>query len=178
MFWAAIVAVVFVVTEYLVLVNAMARNATISIWFFIGLLILVYGVLILGAGIAGLSSPPPVVMAELHVAIWWGAFLIVIGAVYVYLFRPASKPMSVVAGVDFGTLSVRVSIVDSNCGRIGSGVAEYPLHRRTQGSRLRHAKPHRSHGRARRSHTARSGCRRSGRRRPSVPSLWIRPDRA
>ena len=37
--------------------------------------------------------------------------------------------MSVVAGVDFGTLSVRVSIVDSNCGRIGSGVAEYPLHR-------------------------------------------------
>lgn len=38
--------------------------------------------------------------------------------------------MSLVAGVDFGTLSVRVSIVDSNCGRIGSGVAEYPLHRR------------------------------------------------
>jgi L-ribulokinase len=38
--------------------------------------------------------------------------------------------MSVVAGVDFGTLSVRVSIVDSNCGRIGSGVADYPLHRK------------------------------------------------
>lgn len=38
--------------------------------------------------------------------------------------------MSVVAGVDFGTLSVRVSIVDSNRGRIGSGVAEYPLHRK------------------------------------------------
>jgi L-ribulokinase len=38
--------------------------------------------------------------------------------------------MAVVAGVDFGTLSVRVSIVDSERGRIGSGVAEYPLHRR------------------------------------------------
>ncbi len=38
--------------------------------------------------------------------------------------------MSVVAGVDFGTLSVRVSIVDSEQGRIGSGVAEYPLHRK------------------------------------------------
>ena len=69
----------------------MARNGTISIWFFIGLLILVYGVLILGAGIAGLFSPPPVVMAELHLGIWWGAFLIVAGAVYVYLFRPG-KP--------------------------------------------------------------------------------------
>jgi L-ribulokinase len=37
--------------------------------------------------------------------------------------------MSIVAGVDFGTLSVRVSIVDSKRGRIGSGTAEYPLHR-------------------------------------------------
>ncbi|HYP06686.1 MAG TPA: ribulokinase [Bryobacteraceae bacterium] len=40
--------------------------------------------------------------------------------------------MAVVAGVDFGTLSVRVSIVDSDRGRIGSGVAEYPLHRRRE----------------------------------------------
>ena len=40
--------------------------------------------------------------------------------------------MSVVAGVDFGTLSVRVSIVDSKRGRIGSGVAEYPLHRKRE----------------------------------------------
>ena len=37
--------------------------------------------------------------------------------------------MSIVAGVDFGTLSVRVSIVDSKRGRLGSGTAEYPLHR-------------------------------------------------
>ena len=37
--------------------------------------------------------------------------------------------MAIVAGVDFGTLSVRVTIVDSVRGRLGSGVAEYPLHR-------------------------------------------------
>lgn len=37
--------------------------------------------------------------------------------------------MSLVAGVDFGTLSVRVSIVDSVRGRIGSGTGEYPLRR-------------------------------------------------
>jgi L-ribulokinase len=40
--------------------------------------------------------------------------------------------MSVVAGVDFGTLSVRVSIFDSERGRLGSGVAEYPLHRKRE----------------------------------------------
>jgi len=36
----------------------------------------------------------------------------------------------IVAGVDFGTLSVRVSIVDHEKGRLGSGAAEYPLHRK------------------------------------------------
>src|SRR6202790_4283866 len=38
--------------------------------------------------------------------------------------------MAIVAGVDFGTLSVRVTIVDTAEGRLGSGLAEYPLHRK------------------------------------------------
>src|SRR5689334_1022097 len=40
--------------------------------------------------------------------------------------------MSIVAGVDFGTLSVRVSIFDSTRGRLGTGVGEYPLHRKKE----------------------------------------------
>jgi L-ribulokinase len=40
--------------------------------------------------------------------------------------------MAIVAGVDFGTLSVRVSIVDSQKGRLGSATAEYPLHRKRE----------------------------------------------
>jgi len=40
--------------------------------------------------------------------------------------------MAIVAGVDFGTLSVRVSIVDSERGMLGSAVAEYPLHRKRE----------------------------------------------
>ena len=38
--------------------------------------------------------------------------------------------MSLVAGVDFGTLSVRVSVFDSVKGRLGTGAAQYPLHRK------------------------------------------------
>ena len=38
--------------------------------------------------------------------------------------------MAVVAGVDFGTLNVRVSIVDSERGLLASATEEYPLHRR------------------------------------------------
>ena len=40
--------------------------------------------------------------------------------------------MAIVAGVDFGTLSVRVSIVDSERGMLGSAISEYPLHRKRE----------------------------------------------
>src|SRR6201981_1717305 len=40
--------------------------------------------------------------------------------------------MAIVAGVDFGTLSVRVSLVDSERGLLTSAIAEYPLHRKRE----------------------------------------------
>src|SRR5579863_4952610 len=40
--------------------------------------------------------------------------------------------MAIVAGVDFGTLSVRVSIVDSDRGLLATALAEYPLHRKRE----------------------------------------------
>src|SRR3989449_8334492 len=40
--------------------------------------------------------------------------------------------MASVAGVDFGTLSVRVSIVDSDHGLLDSAVVEYPLYRKRE----------------------------------------------
>ncbi len=62
----------------------------ISIWFFIGALLLIYGVLILGAGVHELSSTPehPVVLSNLHAGIWWGVLLIALGGFYALRFRP------------------------------------------------------------------------------------------
>lgn len=40
--------------------------------------------------------------------------------------------MAIVAGADFGTLSVRVTLLDSERGRLGTAIAEYPLHRRRE----------------------------------------------
>ncbi len=40
--------------------------------------------------------------------------------------------MSLVIGVDFGTLSVRVSVFDHEAGRLGSGTASYPLKRKKE----------------------------------------------
>lgn len=55
--------------------------------------------------------------------------------------------MAIVAGVDFGTLNVRVSLVDSQKGRLGSGIAEYPLLRKPEDPD--HAtQPHSEHLRA------------------------------
>jgi L-ribulokinase len=40
--------------------------------------------------------------------------------------------VAIVAGVDFGTLSVRVTLLDSERGRLGTAAAEYPLNRRRE----------------------------------------------
>ncbi len=37
--------------------------------------------------------------------------------------------MGIAAGVDFGTLSVRVTLLDRERGRLGTAFAAYPLHR-------------------------------------------------
>lgn len=69
----------------------MHHEQQIPIWFFIGLLLSVYGVLILGTGIYGLLNPPehPVVLANLHVDIWWGILLLVVGLIYDIKYWPS-----------------------------------------------------------------------------------------
>ena len=65
-----------------------SKRHMIPVWFFVGVILLIYGVLILATGLYELSHPPSTVLAELRPAIWWGALLTVIGAIYVYLFLP------------------------------------------------------------------------------------------
>ena len=65
---------------------------SIPIWFFIGLLLLIYGVLILATGLAELTRPDTgVVLSGLHLAIWWGAGMLVLGLVYTIRFRPGGR---------------------------------------------------------------------------------------
>ena len=63
----------------------------IPVWFFVGIILLIYGVIILGTGIYEYSSPPPTVLADKHPAVWWGALLTVIGGLYVYIYRPKNS---------------------------------------------------------------------------------------
>ena len=71
----------------------MHRPGMVSIWFFIGVLLLIYGALILGAGVLEINSPSAhrVVLAELHAGVWWGALLLILGAFDSIRFYPRSK---------------------------------------------------------------------------------------
>jgi hypothetical protein len=68
----------------------MRSDGTISIWFFIGISLLVNGVLIFGAGLYQISHPPlvKVVLYDLHASVWWGAILAVIGLLYCIFYNP------------------------------------------------------------------------------------------
>jgi hypothetical protein len=73
----------------------MESEHQIPIWFFIGALLGVYGLIILTTGIYLAVWPSPEVqnmsMFYLHADIWWGALMTIIGAFYCYRFNPAKK---------------------------------------------------------------------------------------
>jgi hypothetical protein len=71
----------------------MHGKGSLSIWFFIGMLLTAYGVLILGAGLYEFVSPPehPAVLADLHAGVWWGAVLLLLGLIYFIRFYPKRK---------------------------------------------------------------------------------------
>lgn len=68
------------------------EDKQIPIWFFIGALLAVYGVLITGSGVMDWLRPPApadrVALWELHADVWWGVLLTVFGLVYLVKFWP------------------------------------------------------------------------------------------
>jgi hypothetical protein len=67
------------------------KHHIIPVWFFVGVLFVVYGFLIFVSGLAEWSHPPGTVEAELHAPVWWGALLLILGTVYCALFRPGKN---------------------------------------------------------------------------------------
>ena len=72
----------------------MTEGGRVSIWFFVGLLLTAYGLIITAAGLVALVRPPArvVVLAHLHADLWWGGLLLAVGLVYLYHFTPARGP--------------------------------------------------------------------------------------
>lgn len=65
---------------------------TFEVWFYIGVLLGVYGLLLFCGGIYQWVHPPPTVLAAKHATFWAGLLLLVIGAIYTVTYWP--KPGS------------------------------------------------------------------------------------
>jgi hypothetical protein len=67
------------------------RGSGIPIWFFIGVLLTVYGAMIFGYGVVEWTTanyPAGVQLTQLHTPVWWGGLLAALGVFYVVKFRP------------------------------------------------------------------------------------------
>lgn len=66
------------------------HSGHISIWFFIGVLLTIYGALILCYGLYELATGnmANVILANLHAPVWWGGLMLALGLFYSLRFRP------------------------------------------------------------------------------------------
>jgi hypothetical protein len=55
----------------------------LPIWFFVGLILLVYGLIVVGSGL--FSAPRPTVLAHTRPALWWGGVTAVAGVVFLII---------------------------------------------------------------------------------------------
>ena len=72
----------------------MVDNKGISIWFFIGVLLFIYGIIITVANFFETffnSFGRNVVLRRLDFGLWWGILLLILGIFYSVEFRPWKK---------------------------------------------------------------------------------------
>lgn len=70
---------------------------SLSIWFFTGVMLTIYGVIILIASIPALLSPlntPHIILANLHADFWWSLVLLAIGILFLVLHWPGKHSSS------------------------------------------------------------------------------------
>jgi hypothetical protein len=65
-----------------------SEQREISIWFFCGILMLAYGLVLIVQGILELHHPPQTVLANLQPTLWWGVLLTLFGGFYTIRFFP------------------------------------------------------------------------------------------
>ncbi len=71
-----------------------SKKRFLSIWSFVGFILIIYGVLISAAGIYYLFNPPThVALAHLNPSLWWGGFLLIVGLIFNWFdLRRFKKP--------------------------------------------------------------------------------------
>ena len=63
----------------------------LSLWFFVGGMLTIYGIIVLITNIPAFTSPiesPHIVLARLHAGLWWGIILTLLGTLFLFLHWP------------------------------------------------------------------------------------------
>lgn len=68
------------------------RGEALSIWFFVGIMTLAYGLVLLpyGAWAWFGNHEAPTVLNNLHSTFWWGILLTLFGGFYTFKYKPKS----------------------------------------------------------------------------------------
>ena len=64
------------------------KTHMLPVWFFIGVLLSVYGCIILATALADFSEPTTVVLAKYHPGLFGGGLLLLVGGFYTVWFWP------------------------------------------------------------------------------------------
>ena len=64
------------------------HHKMLPVWFFVGVLLLVYGLIIFCVSIEDYSQPSSVVLSGLHAGVWGGILLVALGGFYTIKFWP------------------------------------------------------------------------------------------
>jgi len=67
------------------------------IWYFVGLLLSIYGVIVAGGEIIFTLNPPehPTAMAHLRPGLWWGGMMVIAGVIFLFANRRKAKAREV-----------------------------------------------------------------------------------
>lgn len=58
------------------------KHRMLPVWFFIGIILILYGIMIMIQGLYDLHHPAGTVLERLHPAIWWGIIMMVVGLIF------------------------------------------------------------------------------------------------
>jgi hypothetical protein len=56
------------------------------IWYFVGLILAITGVIIVISGIYTIYNPPanPKILSETRPELWWGSLMVIVGCIYIW----------------------------------------------------------------------------------------------
>jgi len=70
------------------------RDESLSVWFFVGVMTLLYGIVLLPYGAYEWfgNHEASTILNKLHPTFWWGLLLVGFGGCYTFKYRPVKTP--------------------------------------------------------------------------------------